>query len=95
MKEVTGLASLIVFLMVYDRWFRQDLDDWMVDHLRNSPLRQSMTKMLQSTGAPTDFDPVEFFASPRNRLLSRAPIWIVIAMLVIGLLFRLYGLATN
>ena len=95
MKEVIGLAALIVILIIYDRWYRQDIEDWIDDHLRNSPHRKSMTKMLQSMGSPTDFDPVEFVASPRNRLLSRVPIWIILAMLVMGLLIRLYDLATN
>ncbi len=90
MKEIIGLVSLIAFLIIYDRWFRPDIEDWTDDRLRNSPLRPSITKMLQSMGAPKCQDPVEFLTSPRFRLWSRLPIWIMIAMLAIGLLMQLF-----
>ncbi len=88
MNAVIGLASLIVILLILDRDFLR-VDKRIDDHLRDSPHRKSLTKMLRSMGASKDDDLVDHLITPRNRLWSRAPIWVIIAMRVIGWLFRL------
>ena len=90
MKEVFGLATVIVILILFDRWYFKNMADRIDDHLLNSPNRSSMTKRLRSMGAPADYDPVEYLTSPRNRILSRLPIWIMIAMLGVGILIELW-----